>query len=46
MFFVYYFIIYCIIKEVTEGIHEVSEDLKFKCVSFVAALNKWRKKSE
>lgn len=36
---------YEIIKEVTEGIHEVSEDLKFKCVSFVAALNKWRKKS-
>ena len=28
---------YEIIKEVTEGIHEVSEDLKFKCVSFVAA---------
>ena len=36
---------YEIIKEVTEGIHEVSEDLKFKCVSFVAALNKWGKKS-
>ena len=36
---------YEIIKEVTEGVHEVSEDLKFKCVSFVAALNKWRKKS-
>ena len=32
---------YEIIKEVTEGIHEVSEDLKFKCVSFVAALNQF-----
>ena len=36
---------YEIIKEVTEDIHEVNDELKNKCKVFIESLKKWRRKS-
>ena len=36
---------YEIIKEITEGVHEVNEELKNKCMIFIKSLEKWRRKS-
>ena len=33
---------YELIKEVSEGIHEINEELKFKCSKFIDDLSKWR----
>ena len=36
---------YEVIKEVSEGIHEVNEELKFKCNKFIDDLSKWRERA-
>lgn len=36
---------YELIKEVSEGIHEINEELKFKCSKFIDDLSKWRERA-
>ena len=36
---------YELIKEVSEGIHEINEELKFKCNKFIDDLSKWRERA-
>ncbi|MEN8078902.1 helicase-exonuclease AddAB subunit AddA [Clostridioides difficile] len=36
---------YEVIKEVSEGTHEVNDELKFKCTKFMDDLSKWRERA-